>query len=268
MNLEHEYNKIIQSKQAKIISEDRAKYELLKLQSTAKKLKLDWQSPIETFSTTTQAHINEDYKELVGLYKSGILNKKRFERDCIKLAALCEETGLKYPGEHIQRANVNIIAESMDDEYGDLEDDDEYEEDGSDEDALNATMQLPNGQSLEMWTVNSNTDYKLAGGDFLEPEVLVNLIYQNQEFFAEEIDIAAKNALSKVVKEDGRLMSSEEYMESLSRFSSQYIRYKMNEYDKMKYIYLSMQSGKYTIDGISYIYQYLDFSGISKWNWV
>lgn len=298
MDLQHEYNKIIESYNAKVIDKSRTMYELLKLEATAKKLRSKWQLPTSvSISTTTQQAINEDYDELLKLRKAGILSKKRFERDCIKIAALCEETGLNYPHKVVEDINVNIIAESIDDdgnEYEDMEEDDEYEdmdeddEYGEDEEEdreqLVATMQLPEG-SLEMWTINSETEYKLDGR-YLEGYQLPQVVSRNINVFIDELResmnslkyvhegmenfLGDRDGYARFVENQAmERIANETDREYAERYKNDFITNRLREYDVVMNIMDGLNSGNLdhnTVDEM--MGNFYDITESDMWNWL
>lgn len=298
MDLQHEYNKIIESYIAKVIDKSRTMYELLKLEATAKKLRSKWQLPTSiNISTTTQQAINEDYDELLKLRKAGILSKKRFDRDCIKIAALCEETGLNYPHKVVEDINVNIIAESIDndgneyedmdedDEYEDMDEDDEYGEDEEeDREQLVATMQLPEG-SLEMWTINSETEYKLDGR-YLEGYQLPQVVSRNINVFIDELR-ESMNSLKYVYEgmenflgdRDGyarfvenqamERIANETDREYAERYKNDFVTNRLREYDVVMNIMDGLNSGNLDYDTVDEIMgNFYDITESDMWNWL
>lgn len=298
MDLQHEYNKIIESYNAKVIDKSRTMYELLKLEATAKKLRSKWQLPTSiNISTTTQQAINEDYDELLKLRKAGILSKKRFDRDCIKIAALCEETGLNYPHKVVEDINVNIIAESIDndgneyedmdedDEYEDMDEDDEYGEDEEeDREQLVATMQLPEG-SLEMWTINSETEYKLDGR-YLEGYQLPQVVSRNINVFIDELR-ESMNSLKYVYEgmenflgdRDGyarfvenqamERIANETDREYAERYKNDFVTNRLREYDVVMNIMDGLNSGNLDYDTVDEIMgNFYDITESDMWNWL
>lgn len=169
MNLVHEYNKVVNAYNNQTISEGKMRYELLKLECVARILNKDWQPPTRSgLKTADYRIIKEDYTELVNLRKSGILNKERFNRDCIKIDAICEAIGVPYPG--TENPSINIIVESMDeyddmddsDEYADMDEDDEFEEEEEEsEPEMEWNVIFSDGSVISKWLVNSEIDWQV-----------------------------------------------------------------------------------------------------------
>lgn len=184
MNLNHEYSKVKHSYDQKIITESQFNYECHKLNCVASKYNLNWN--ISAGNTrTTQKMVNEDYNELLEIYKSGVLHKKMYERDLKKLIAVCEASNLTFPGTKLDVNRLGVIDissllvenelgalggdESDDDVYDELDDEDEFEDEDEEEESepqliQSATILLDDGSqvTVEEWSVNSESEYQIG----------------------------------------------------------------------------------------------------------
>lgn len=154
MNLTHEYDKIVSAFNNEIITEDKLRYELLKLECVAKVLNKEWKFPLRSnigiysyIKPVLVGVMKEDYDELNKLYKSGILNEDRYNRDCKKIIAMCSISGIEYPGDN--SPGIDMIVESMDeddDEYAGMDEDDEFEETSGPQ--LDGILRFDDGTSI------------------------------------------------------------------------------------------------------------------------
>lgn len=209
MNLVHEYNKVVNAYNNQTISEGKMRYELFKLECVARILNKDWQPPTRSgLKTADYRIIKEDYTELVNLRKSGILNEERFNRDCIKIDAICEAIGVPYPG--MENPSINIIVESMDeyddmddgDEYADMDEDDEFEEEEEEsEPEMEWSVTFRDGSVISKWLVNSEIDWQVDNWNNEDYHGVSDgidlIIYKNIDELG-GIDRALSNIQSKV----------------------------------------------------------------------
>jgi hypothetical protein len=128
IDFEHEINKIVYSVNKKIYSEETARYEALKLKCMADKLRRPLSMPIECALAVDKRTVNEDMRELTDLYRSGLLQKRYFIRDNMKILAVCEAFGLQFPGDEsmANRLNMKYITEAIGDDPDDLDDPDGF----------------------------------------------------------------------------------------------------------------------------------------------
>jgi hypothetical protein len=135
IDFKHEINKIVGLVNKKIISEETARYEALKLKCLAEKLRMPLPDHILEYAVAVDSRtVNEDMQELTDVYRSGLLKKQHFIRDNMKILAVCEAFGLEFPGSTtlMEQMNVKYITEAIDDfdegDFDDLPEDEDFEE--------------------------------------------------------------------------------------------------------------------------------------------
>jgi hypothetical protein len=116
--------------------------------------------------------VREDMRDLTELYKSGLLKKRYYIRDNMKILALCETLGIQFPGDRTiaDRINIKYITEAIDDpdDMPDSPEEDDFDDLPDDEDFNDGDelyYRFGDGTEIILWNNASEQSYgiQLAG---------------------------------------------------------------------------------------------------------
>lgn len=178
IDLSYEMKKINKNLRDNIISESIAQYEILKLKCVAKKFDVPWEADISHAKSVEINLVTEDYNELNRLYESGMIKKKQYYADMLKILSLCESFGLIYPGgkDVADLINIRVLSENIDElNYDDFPEEDEETYSTSSQ----SDVTLPDGTFIVYIIDGSEESYYIDGNESSDMEVWERLLSPN-----------------------------------------------------------------------------------------